>query len=57
MIDVVAERARHRCLGWDLEPGDRVVFHALTLHGAPCTTGSPHRRRAIASRWTGDDAR
>ncbi len=56
MIDVEAERAQHRFIGWDLEPGDCVVFHALTLHGAPGTTGSPHRRRAIAGRWTGDDA-
>lgn len=57
MIDVEAERDQHRFLGWDLEPGDCVVFHALTLHGAPGNTGSPHRRRAVASRWAGDDAR
>ncbi len=57
MIDVEAERAQHRFIGWDLEPGDCVVFHALVLHGAPGNTSAQHRRRAVASRWTGDDAR
>lgn len=55
LIDVEATRDQHRFLGWDLEPGDCVVFHALTLHGAPGNTGH-FNRRAIASRWTGDDA-
>jgi ectoine hydroxylase-related dioxygenase (phytanoyl-CoA dioxygenase family) len=54
--DVDANRADYTLLGWDLEPGDCVVFHALTLHGAPGNV-QPTSRRAIASRWTGDDAR
>jgi ectoine hydroxylase-related dioxygenase (phytanoyl-CoA dioxygenase family) len=57
MIDVEAERSQHRFLGWNLEPGDCIVFHGLTVHGAPGNLSSGHRRRAIASRWTGDDAR
>lgn len=54
--DVNAQRDRYSLLAWDLDPGDCVAFHALTLHGAP---GNPlsRRRRAVASRWTGDDAR
>jgi ectoine hydroxylase-related dioxygenase (phytanoyl-CoA dioxygenase family) len=54
--DIDAERDLYTFLGWDLEPGDCILFHALTLHGAPGNT-QPTRRRAVASRWTGDDAR
>lgn len=54
--DVNAHRDQYRFGSWDLELGDCVVFHALTLHGAPGNP-LPQRRRAVASRWTGDDAR
>lgn len=43
-------------LCWELEPGDVLIHHSRTLHSA---TGNQHpsrRRRAIATRWTGDDA-
>ena len=53
--DIEANRGDYTLLGWDLEPGDCVVFHALTLHGAPGNRAGL-RRRAIASRWAGDDA-
>jgi ectoine hydroxylase-related dioxygenase (phytanoyl-CoA dioxygenase family) len=33
-----------------------VVFHGLTMHGAPGNR-LDIRRRAVSSRWTGDDAR
>ncbi|WP_416896717.1 MAG: phytanoyl-CoA dioxygenase family protein [Minwuia sp.] len=54
--DVDADRGSYRILNWALEPGDCVVFHARTLHAAPGNRGK-HRRRAVAYRWTGDDAR
>jgi ectoine hydroxylase-related dioxygenase (phytanoyl-CoA dioxygenase family) len=54
--DIDGNRDAYTLLGWDLEPGDCVVFHALTLHGAPGNTRATSRR-AVASRWTGDDAR
>ncbi|ANK80781.1 MAG: hypothetical protein TEF_08185 [Rhizobiales bacterium NRL2] len=54
--DIDGNRAAYRILNWDLEPGDCVVFHARTLHAAPGNRGQ-HRRRAVAYRWTGDDAR
>jgi len=41
---------------WDLAPGDAVAFHFLTLHDAP-VNASAGRRRAIAWRFFGDDAR
>lgn len=41
-------------IGWELQPGDAVFFHALTLHGS---RGSATRRRVISIRFLGDDAR
>ena len=51
--DVDADRSTHRVLGWALEPGDAVFFHALTLHSAP---GSAGLRRVLSLRVLGDDA-
>jgi ectoine hydroxylase-related dioxygenase (phytanoyl-CoA dioxygenase family) len=41
-------------LGWELEPGDAVFFHMLTLHSAGGVEG-PHRRRVLSVRFLGDD--
>ena len=54
--DIEAERARHRILRFALQPGDCLVFQAMIVHGAPGNRGRS-RRRALATRWTGDDAR
>jgi ectoine hydroxylase-related dioxygenase (phytanoyl-CoA dioxygenase family) len=54
--DIDAERERYRILGWDLEPGDAIAFHFLTLHGAPANKHATRRRRAVSTRWIGDDA-
>lgn len=43
-----------RILAWELEPGDAVCFHMLTLHGSGPVTG-PHRRRVLSLRFLGDD--
>lgn len=43
-----------RILGWELEPGDIVCFHMLTLHAAGGVDG-PHRRRVLSLRFLGDD--
>ena len=32
--DIDADRDAHEILGWELEPGDAVFFHMLTLHAA-----------------------
>ncbi len=55
--DIDAERDGLRLLSWDLEPGDCVAFHFLTVHGAPGNLSETTRRRAFAARYTGDDAR
>jgi ectoine hydroxylase-related dioxygenase (phytanoyl-CoA dioxygenase family) len=54
--DIEAERGRHRILGWEMEPGDAVAFHFLTLHGAPGNASASLRRRAFSARMVGDDA-
>ena len=50
------EPDRHRVLSFELEPGDVVVHHVMTLHGAPGNAHSARRRRGLATRWCGDDA-
>jgi ectoine hydroxylase-related dioxygenase (phytanoyl-CoA dioxygenase family) len=54
--DIEAHREDYRILSFALEPGDCLVFQAMVVHGAP---GNPFsgRRRALATRWLGDDAR
>jgi ectoine hydroxylase-related dioxygenase (phytanoyl-CoA dioxygenase family) len=54
--DIEAERARYRILGWELEPGDAVCFHMLTLH-ASAGVGGTRRRRVFSVRIVGDDVR
>jgi ectoine hydroxylase-related dioxygenase (phytanoyl-CoA dioxygenase family) len=48
--------AAQRILSFDLAPGDCLVFQAMIVHGAPGNRGR-QRRRALATRWAGDDAR
>lgn len=50
--DVEGNRAAFPILGWDLEPGDLVCFHMLTLHAAG---GTDTRRRVFSVRFLGDD--
>ena len=54
--DIEAERDKHRIVSFAMEPGDCLVFQAMIVHGAPANR-SANRRRALATRWTGDDAR
>jgi ectoine hydroxylase-related dioxygenase (phytanoyl-CoA dioxygenase family) len=47
-----------KLLTWDYEPGDAVVIHPYTIHGARGNSGGAHERRvAITTRWLGDDVR
>ncbi|WP_425403961.1 phytanoyl-CoA dioxygenase family protein [Hwanghaeella sp.] len=54
--EIEGNRGDYRILSFALEPGDCLVFQAMVVHGAP---GNPYksRRRALATRWLGDDAR
>jgi ectoine hydroxylase-related dioxygenase (phytanoyl-CoA dioxygenase family) len=54
--DIEAGRDHYRIARFAMEPGDCLVFQAMIVHGAPGNP-TPGRRRALATRWTGDDAR
>jgi ectoine hydroxylase-related dioxygenase (phytanoyl-CoA dioxygenase family) len=54
--DVEADPQRYRILGWELEPGDAVCFHMLTLHASAGVSGG-QRRRVFSVRLLGDDIR
>jgi hypothetical protein len=50
--DIEADRDAFPIIGWEVEPGDAVFFHMLTVHGA---AGSTARRRVFSVRFLGDD--
>ena len=53
--DIDADRQSYRILGWELEPGDAVCFHMLTLHASGGVGAA--RRRVFSLRLLGDDIR
>ena len=56
MPDVQATREAYDIIKWSMQPGDCIVFHALTVHGAPGNASTEHWRRAVSMFWMGDDA-
>lgn len=55
--DIDGEPERYDILSWDMQPGDCLVFQAMIVHGSQGNLSASTRRRALATRWTGDDAR
>jgi len=55
--DIDKHRDDYDIVSWDVEPGDCLVFQAMILHGAKGGAKVNQRRRALATRWCGDDAR
>jgi hypothetical protein len=53
--DINANPEQYELLDWDMDPGDILMFHPLTLHGSYGNQHRTRRRRALALRWTGDD--
>ncbi len=53
--DINGDRSKFDIVSWEVEPGDALLFHALTLHGARGNRSTTTKRRAIATRWCGDD--
>merc|ERR1719309_819214 len=41
-------------LSWACEPGDCVVFHGMTVHGAKGNSSSSLHRRVLSTRWVGE---
>jgi len=55
--DIDAGRDQYEILSWDMQPGDILIHHGMSVHGAPTNSSSTLRRRGYSVRWTGDDAR
>jgi hypothetical protein len=53
--DINADPSKYELLDWEMEPGDILMFHPLTLHGSYGNHHRTRRRRALALRWIGDD--
>jgi ectoine hydroxylase-related dioxygenase (phytanoyl-CoA dioxygenase family) len=53
--DINADPGKYELLDWEMEPGDLLMFHPLTLHGSYGNHHRTRRRRALALRWVGDD--
>lgn len=53
--DVEQRRDEFDMLGWDLDPGDALIFSSLTLHGSTGNYSTERPRRALSTRWFGDD--
>lgn len=54
--DIEGDRANFDIVGYDVEPGDAVIFSAWLLHGARGNASPGNRRAALSTRWLGDDA-
>ncbi len=57
LADIRDHPENYEFLSWSVEPGDILVHHPLTIHGSSGNSSTGMRRRAIATRWLGDDAR
>lgn len=55
--DIETHREDYEILGWDMEPGDCVVFHGMTTHGGSGGLPPGLGRRSVSVQWLGDDAR
>lgn len=55
--DINANPEHYDIVDWDMEPGDVLIFHPLTLHGSSGNKSRKQKRRALALRWLGDDVK
>ena len=55
--DVEADPGSYDLITFETSPGDVVVHHARTVHGAPGNASATRRRRAVSVRYCGDDVR
>ncbi len=55
--DIDGNSDQFELLGWDVEPGDCLVFQGMMVHGSAGNASLEQSRRALATRWCGDDAR
>ncbi|MBG01630.1 MAG: phytanoyl-CoA dioxygenase [Acidimicrobiaceae bacterium] len=55
--DIEKGLSQYEILSWDVEPGDCLVFQGMIVHGSYGNSSSDVPRRALATRWCGDDVR
>lgn len=53
--DFDSNRSSYEFLSWDMQPGDCLVHHSLAIHGARGNRSTTTPRRALSTRWLGDD--
>jgi ectoine hydroxylase-related dioxygenase (phytanoyl-CoA dioxygenase family) len=58
-FDRLIAEGKEQVVTWDVLPGDAIMIHPYTVHGAKGNTGKDanSRRVAITTRWLGDDVR
>jgi ectoine hydroxylase-related dioxygenase (phytanoyl-CoA dioxygenase family) len=58
-FDALIASGEREVVTWDCEPGDAIILHPYTVHGADGNRGEQGagRRIAITTRWFGDDVR
>ena len=58
-FDALIASGEVRMLTWDCQPGDAILLHPCTIHGALGHDGNGQhpRRIAMTTRWLGDDVR
>ena len=49
-------REEYDIIAWDMDPGDVIAFHGMTVHGAGGNYRDDIRRRGYTVRYTGADA-
>lgn len=54
--DIESNRDDYEILTWELDPGDVLIHHPLTLHYASGNASKTGRRRGLALRYLGEDA-
>lgn len=53
--DFAKERSEHDVIGFDMEPGDVLVFGPVVCHGSAGNASNENDRRALAFRYAGND--
>ena len=55
--DIENNLDHYEIVSWSVDPGDCLVFQGMIVHGAYGNYSSEFPRRALTTRWCGDDAR
>ena len=53
--DIESNRDGYDIIGWEMDPGDGLLFHGMTAHGGSGGLLPGLGRRAISIQWLGDD--